>query len=333
MNARDAFRKTVSGLAAERPVFLPIVYRLAARIDQTPVMDMSADATAYANALEGAYKLLHQDAIVTSFDDTIEKELFGAEVDWPDEYGPAAVTGWSACDFTRVSPENSWRFSALLDAVQRLVQTRGRETAIVGVVTGPCSLGLELSEHARPEKEYGHDEIVAAAGTLLGKIVRAYGEAKVDALIIREDPAGARFFTELAAREKIYRDAYATLFNLLRFYNVAGLLMVKHARTGDLPDTIEKLRPNGLILDSQELCGQDLTALAEMSRKQKLAIGLPVPLTNPEAASARLQICQGFLAANPTPGFFYVSDGEVPPDVPLELLNDISTRITSGAES
>jgi hypothetical protein len=74
-----------------RPVFVPIVYRLAARIEQTPLIDMVADATTYANVLDGAWKLLKPDAIIANFNPGLEAEIFGCRVDWPGDYDPPAI--------------------------------------------------------------------------------------------------------------------------------------------------------------------------------------------------------------------------------------------------
>jgi hypothetical protein len=63
-----------------------------------------------------------------------------------------------------------------------------------------------------------------------------------------------------------------------------------------------------------------------------MAIGLPLPLTDPDKAAARLQVYDDFIIKNKPGGFFYTSDGEVPPDISLENLCDITGRTKGTTE-
>lgn len=329
MNAREAFKKTIATTAGpERPVFVPLVYRLAARIDQTPLMDAAADATVYANLLEGAWKLLRQDAITLSFDETLEAEVFGAMVDWPGEYEAPAVTGWLPTGLTAASIENSFRWSVLIEVTKRLVQTRGRDTAILGVVTGPVSLAALLKTHTGLDREYSFEELVALAGGLLAKEISSFGETKVDGIILREDPLGENYFQTFQENGKACRDAYTTLFNLTRFYNQAGLLLVRGGGLDDLASLAEQAGPAGLVLTGLDPDDAALQRLADLSAARKMAVGLPLPFTEPAAAEARLQRYEDFIRQHPAPGFFYTSDGELPPEVPMESIRDLTGRLT-----
>jgi hypothetical protein len=327
MNSLDGFKKTMQVANNGRPVFVPIVYRLAARIEQTPLFDMVSDPTIYTNVLEGAFKLLNQDAIITSFDPTLEAEIFGCRVEWQFDYDLPAVSGWMEREFSGASLENSHRLAVLLESTKRLIQTRGREVAIVGVMTGPCSLSRDIAANAAPDREYPFEEIVALAGGQLSKYARGLGELKVDSIIIREDLLGEKYYEEFLAHEKAYTAAYATLFNLTRFYNLAGLLMVKGGKLEDLAVIVQKLSPSGLMLTCQELDESGLNFLKNLSNSRKMAIGLPLPLTEPDKAAARLQVYEDFILKNKPGGFFYTSEGEVPPDISLENLRDIAGRI------
>jgi hypothetical protein len=318
MNSREAFRKTMQLGNPGRPVFAPIVYRLAARIEQTPLLEMVSDPTAYANILDGAWKLLGQDAILTSFDATLEAEFFGCPVDFPGDY-ETPVADWSGCNITAAKIENSGRLPVLLEATKRLVQTRGKEVAIIGAITGPCSLAANAGGAS--------SAAIPAVADLLARLTRAVCEAKVDALIIREDPLGEGFYPRFMAQEKACAAAYATLLNLTRFYNVAGLLMVKTPKLDDIATITEKVRPAGLILSGRPVSQADLVYLKELSALHKIAVGLPLSLAEPQALAGQLQIYEDFISRHKPGGFFYTSDGELPPDISLEGLRDITSRI------
>jgi hypothetical protein len=333
MNSRDAFRRTMQAANPGRPVFVPVVYRLAARIEQVPLADMVSDATAYANVLDGAWKLLGQDAIVTNFDPGLEAEIFGCRLDWPGDYDLPVASGWTECDPAAASVESSGRVPVMLEAMKRLVQTRGREVAIVGVISGPCSLARTIEEHAAPDRGYPFEEMIALAGGQLTKLTRAIGEVKVDGLIIREDLLGGKYYAEFLAHEKAYQAVYATLFNLTRFYNVAGLVMVREQNLADLAALVKKIGPNGLVLGGPGLSEADLTYLKDFSSSRKIAIGLPLTFTDRDEAIAQLQTYEDFISRYRPGGFFYTSGGEVPPDIPLEAIRDIAGRIRGVPES
>ena len=332
MNSRDVFKKTMQATNTGQPVFVPIVYRLAARIEQTPLLDMVLDPTTYTNVLEGAFKLLKQDAIITSFDPTLEAEIFGCQVEWQDGYELPVVSGWSDCELSGATMENSGRLPVLLETTKRLIQTRGREAAIIGTMTGPCSLARSIVVNTVPEREYRFEEIVTLVSGQLIKYARDLGEVKIDAIIIREDLLGEKYYEEFLAHEKEYTAAYATLFNLTRFYNLAGLLMVKGGKLEDLADLVRKLGPSGLMLTGQELDEAGLNFLEELSASRKMAVGLPLPLDDPDMAVNRLKMYEDFVSNNKPGGFFYISDGEVPPGISLEDLHDIAGRIKGVSE-
>lgn len=332
MNSRDGFKKTMQVANNGRPVFVTIVYRLAARIEQAPLFDMVSDPTIYTNVLEGAFKLLNQDGIITNFDPTLEAEIFGCQVEWQDDYDLPAVSGWADCEFSGVSLENSQRLAVLLETTKRLIQTRGREMAIIGTMIGPCSLALNVRDNASPDRECPFDEIVTLTGGQLAKYARCLGEVKVDAIIIREDFLGEKYYEEFLAHEKAYTAVYATIFNLTRFYNLAGLLMVKGGKLEDLAVIVREINPGGLVLTGQEIDESGLNFLKNLSDSRKMAIGLPLPLTEPDKTTARLQVYEDFILKNKPGGFFYTSDGEVPPDIPIENLREITGRIKGVSE-
>ena len=142
-----------------------------------------------------------------------------------------------------------------------------------------------------------------------------------------ESSRPALSYAELLAQEKAYTAVYATLFNLTRFYNMAGLLMVKGQKIEDLAALSKKLAPPGLILSGQRLNQKDLAYLKELSASQKLAVGLPLTLEDPEAVAGQTKSYEDFINQHRPGGFFYTSDGEVPPEIPLETFHATVSRI------
>jgi hypothetical protein len=327
MNSRDRFRSTIQVMNAGRPVFLPLIYGLAARIEQVPLMDMVLDPTYYANLLDGAYKLLKHDAIITNFDPSLEAEIFGAQVEWKSDYDLPQITDWASCGLETASLETSGRIPIMLEAIKRLVQTRGKEAAIVGAVTGPCSLARMIADKAKLEKEYQFEEVIALTGNQLTKLVRSLCDAKVDAILIREDLLGENYRTEWLAREKPYTGIYTTIFNLTKFYNISALLMVRGPELSAIEEIGKKLRPGGIVLSGMPINRDGLVLLKNMSDALKLAIGLPIPLVDPAEMLSRFAVLDEFANQSKPKGFFYTSDGEIFPQISLEVISDLVTRI------
>jgi len=186
MNSKTAFRNTFKLSNAERPVFVPFIYGLAARIAQLPLRDMTADAAYYSHALEDAADLFNGDGIVNSFDATIEAEAFGCAVDWPGDYTAPRVSGCGEAQPREVKPEESPRLQARLETTKRVVISRGRDLAVIGVLTGPVWLVKMLTD----EKIGRTETAIPLVGNLLMKLVKSLGELRVDAVFFREDSGG-----------------------------------------------------------------------------------------------------------------------------------------------
>jgi hypothetical protein len=333
MNSKDAFKNTLKVMHAGRPVFIPIIYRLAARIEQIPLRDMQTDSTYYANLLEGAYKLLQPDAIITNFDSSLEAELFGCQVNWQGEYDLPEVEDWSVCNLETAGVDISARIPIMLEAVKRLVLTQGKQTAIAGVITGPVALTKIVSEKTGSFQGKKIEDIISLTGNQLIKLTKSICETKVDAVIIREEIAGEKYLEDLIANDKAYSAIYTTIFNLLKFYNIFSLLVVKEKDLEKVLVIGQKLKPNGIILNNLKFERNDLISLQSWSDSQKIAVGLALPVSEVAELPGYFKLINEYVEQNKPKGFFYTTQGEVPPDIPLEGLRGLIAQIKGVTES
>jgi hypothetical protein len=325
MSSKTRFRNTFKLMNGERPVFVPFVYGLAAKMEQLPLEDMVTEAGEYSHAVEGAFELFGYDGIVTGWDSTLEAEAFGAEVDWTGDYAPPQIGDTSGVGLREVEPAASPRIAAMLEATRRIVMTRGKDTAIIGTVTGPVSLVHLLAEGAG-----GVETLIPLAGNLLMKVVKGLCELRVDAVFIREDVVGAGYRESLTARQAPFAAIYSTLFNLVRHYNGFPVLVVREMEPDFIPDLHRLLAPSGLALLGKGIDDAYLAKLYELSSSLKLAFGLPLPVGDVEAARKQHAAASAFIGGHMPTGFFYVSDGEVPHDTPPDNLHDLMAEINSG---
>jgi SAM-dependent methyltransferase len=325
MSSKTAFRNTVKVMNREKPVFIPFVYGFAARMGQLPLQEMASDASYYSHSLEEVWELFKYDGIVNNFDATIEAELFGCEAAWPGDYAPPEVTDCSRVELRQVNPEANYRIQAMLEATKRIIVSRGKDTAIIGTVTGPVSLAKTLTG----DKDTGIEEAVPLIGDLLKKLVMKLGDLRVDAVFFREDLTGTGYGDKLLSHEKLYADVYTTLFNLVRHYNSLPVLIVKDTAKEFINDLHRILAPSGIILLGSRLNDDDLAFLHQLSDSLKVSFGLPLPLQDTTGLREQYDVINRYMSQHNPAGFFYVSDGDVPYDMSPETLHELITKIRS----
>jgi hypothetical protein len=330
MNAKVAFKNTIQGKNESGLLFIPFAYGLAAKMANITLRQMVGDPTYYAYSLEGAYKLFHYHAIINHFDTSIEAESCGCQLEWRGEFEPPVVT--SGCDIFRVGPEDfvkSGRIPVLLEMSKRLVMSLGREIAIVGVLTGPCSLMNLLQGKAIAAGKDDAQDAISLAGSLLTRFVRSLCELRVDAIFVREDLLGKNFYEELLRHRDSYKAIYATLFNIIRAYNSYPLVILKELSLEAIGDLHALLKPRGIVLCGRRLDEGDLIFLKDLSDSLKMCFGLPLPVGvgDQDDLWNQMGVIQSFVKKHGPKGFFYTSDGEIPHQVPLDTVHDLISRL------
>jgi len=323
MNSKTAFRNTFKLMNGERPVFVPFVYGLAARLGQIPLQEMISDATYYTHLLEDACELFGYDGIVNNYDATIEAEVFDCEIEWPDDYNAPRITGCSQVELREINPEESIRIQVLLETTKRTVMSKGKDVAIIGVLTGPCSLVKTLTD----DKGGDTGSAIAAVGGFITKLVKSLCELRVDGIFFREDPLNSGYREVLLANSKPYTDTYATLFNMVKHYNGFPALIVRNMEPGFITELYEMTKPSGLILLGRKVSNYDMAYLQKLADSLKIAFGLPLQTGKQAELMEQYAVIGQFVSEHKPTGFFYVSDGEIPSDTPAEVLHGLISEM------
>lgn len=323
MNSKTAFRNTFKLLNSERPVFVPFVYGLAAKLAQLPLEEMTSDAGYYTHSLEDACELFKYDGIINNFDATIEAGLCGCELEWPDDYTSPRVTSCRQLEPDEVNPEESSRIQVLLETTKRIAMSRGKDVAVIGILTGPCSLVKTLTG----DKNNKIESIIPQVGGLLTKLAKSLCELRVDAVFFREDLLDNGYRDELLAHSKPYTDVYGTLFNLIKYYNCSPGFIMKNIELDFISELHGMIQPGGLILLGRKVSSDDMTYLHELSGSLKIAFGLPLPMENPDESESQFTVISRFVSSHKPTGFFYVSEGEIPHDMPLETIHNLIAKM------
>lgn len=330
MNVKVAFKNTLQGRNEGPLLFVPFMYGLAAKIANISLKEMVWDPTYYACSLEGTYKLFHYNAIVNNFDTSIEAESCGCELEWRGEFDNPIIS--KSCDFFRLEPEDfikRGRIPILLEVSKRLVISMGREIAIVGVLMGPCSLVKIIQGRAMGTEKDDIRDAISFVGSFLTRFVRSLCELKMDAFFIREDLLGKNFLEELSRYKDLYKAIYTTLFNIIKAYSSYPLLILKELSLEMIKDLHVLLKPSGVVLCGKRLSEGDLVYLKDLSDSLKMCFGLPLPVGAGSQNDLwdQLAVIKSFVTKHGPKGFFYVSDGEIPYHMPLEIFHDLMGQL------
>jgi hypothetical protein len=327
MTPKATFRNTLQLKNNDRRVFLPFLYGLAAKVTQLSLKEMAYDPTYYAHSLEASHKLFQLDALVNCYDSSIEAESCGCGITWNGNLGSPNLVG-EIGEIRNLTSEKfltSGRIPIVLEATKRLVISLGRETAIVAVVSGPCTLARTLQQHCALFEDSLMAEHVSHVGTLITGLARALSELKVDALFFREDVIGETLWEEIEPYRAIYCSIYRTLFNIVKFYNASPVLVVRDLPLDSLKALCEVLKPGGVVALGQHFRRPDLPSLKGLSDSLRVSFGLPLPIESEgeEVLRVQLENTESFLRECGPNGFFYTTDGEVCSDVPFETMHDL----------
>lgn len=219
-------------------LFLPLVYRLAARLEQMGWDEFSNDPASASFALRSAQRLFGLSALVAHFRVGVEAEACGADLgrDEAGEWRQAA----SPADPSALTEQALGRppLAQALDLASRLSEELRGLVETVGVLTGPRTLRGLFS--APPP----------GLGPFYAVLARAYAERGARALLVVEDPrvaSGPGGPAErrasitadggsLASSRSAEEDArtLAPMLNVARYFRLPTLLL-DHAASGPAP--------------------------------------------------------------------------------------------------
>jgi uroporphyrinogen decarboxylase len=308
---------------------VPFVYSLAAKIAQMPLGDMVHEPAYFANSLEASYKLFKYDGITNAFDSTIEAEAIGCQIAWAGDYGlPTVIKG---CDLNQPTINDltkSNRLSILLEVTKRLGITLGKEIALIGVVTGPLSLTrsligeFEVASGLNGQRSE-NQKALSLSSEFLKRYVKDLCESGIDAVFFREEITGISSLANLA----LVKDIYATLFNIIRYYNGFPLLVVRNFELEGITKLHELLKPSGLVLCGNKLCEDSLRYLKKLAESLSICFGLPIPISDQMESGEMLGLLHDFILKSQARGFFYTTDGEISPNIDIGALHNIADRM------
>lgn len=225
----------LEGIAPPRPLFLPIVFSHAARIENVPLGSFLTNPTKISNSIRQVRARLRSDGVTCYFDPFLESEALGAKVEWPVDDRPPSlrwlegpVAGESLESRSTTPPEKAGRVPVAVEVIRRLKTMLRAGGLLMAAVTGPLTEAASLAQldiEGAPDRLQLPESALDLATTAVTGIATAFLEAGASAILIREDflPAmSEEAFADWCSRLR-------PIINIVRFYRALPILVLGHA--------------------------------------------------------------------------------------------------------
>jgi uroporphyrinogen decarboxylase-like protein len=232
-NPRQVVKGILEGIAPPRPLFLPIVFSLGARIENLPLRNFLSNPTKISNALRQIRTHLRSDGVTCYFDPLLEAEALGGALDW-DAQGQRPSLRWPQPGETGDLPDGlrspdeaakGGRVPVAVEVIARLKPLVRGQSLLMAGVTGPFTLAALLTQtkDANGNLDRAPDAAVLdLACEVTAAVARALVEAGADAIFIHEQVLPL-LTAETAAQ---WATRLATTINIIRFYEALPVLLL-----------------------------------------------------------------------------------------------------------
>jgi hypothetical protein len=232
-NPRLAVKGILEGIAPPRPLFLPIVFSLGARIENLSLRSFLSNPTKISNALRQIRAHLRSDGVTCYFDPLLEAEALGGALVW-DAQGQRASLHWPQPGGIGDLPDGlpspdeaakGGRVPVAVEVIARLKPLVRGQSLLMAGVTGPFTLAALLTQTKDTNGNLDRSPDGAAldlAGEVTAAVARAFVEAGADAIFIHERVLPL-LTAETAAQ---WARRLATTINIIRFYEALPVLLL-----------------------------------------------------------------------------------------------------------
>lgn len=322
IDSREVVKDLLQGTAPPRPLFLPIVFSLGARIENLPLQSFLTNPTKITNALRQIRTHLRSDGVSCYFDSFLELEALGATLDWqasdkPSVRWPTNPNRGELPDGLR-SPEElpkSGRVPVAVEVIRRLKSLLRDEPLLMAGISGPFTLAarlLQVDPNAALEVRASRNALELGSAAI-ASISTAFLEAGANIIFIREEMFPA------ADHLSDWTSLLATTINIVRFYGaIPVLLLVTDSK--NLEPILQQ--PSDCIV-CPELQGNtpEQCDAFENLAPAKLGIAIPVSANTPpveDSANYEQDLCNVISRFHPA---IVTTAGDIPVTTDLKRLN------------
>jgi Uroporphyrinogen decarboxylase (URO-D) len=232
LTPRHILKGLLQGTAPPRPLFLPIVFSLGAKVENLKLPAFLANATKITNALRQIRTHLRSDGVACYFDPYLEAVALGATLQYAPNDQPPALQWPHPTEIGELpenlrSPEdaaNNPRVAVAVEVIQRLKSLLRDEPLLCAGVTGPFTLAAHLADlrpaDAPPREDFSDAALELAAATIT-QIATKFVEAGANVIFIQENICPVLSAEHCDA----WAASLAPAFNIIRFYEALPVLL------------------------------------------------------------------------------------------------------------
>ncbi|MGA7853797.1 MAG: uroporphyrinogen decarboxylase family protein [Candidatus Acidiferrales bacterium] len=221
---RQTLKDLLQGTPPRHPLFLPILFNLGAKIENTPLPAYLTNPTKISSAQRQIRARVRSDGVACYFDPNLEAEALGATLEWSED-NQSAAAHWPQ---NLRSPEEAAkhpRVTAAAEVIHRLKSLLRDEPLLLAGVSGPFTLAARLTQQSGRESissDNLQDSAVELAAATITQIAIKLVEAGADVIFIREDLLPA--LTPQTA--ETWASTLAPAINIIRFYQALPVLQI-----------------------------------------------------------------------------------------------------------
>jgi uroporphyrinogen-III decarboxylase len=320
-------KSLLQGNPQPRPLIVPIVFALGAKIENLSFRAYLDNPTKISNALRQIRTQLRTDGVSCYFDPLLEAEALGGAPEW-DEANQTCKIRWPEpaqkgdLPTHLHSPEeaaNSSRVRAAVEVIRRLNSLVRDEPLLMAGVSGPFTLaarlaGIDLGA-MRQEQEPSESALEVAAAAIT-KIASAFVDAGANLIFIQE-----RTLPFLSSHKcQNWASLLTPLFNIVRFYEALPVLHISGESATAENVEVMLQQPWDAVLCS---ASEEFIARAR-GRDENLMFGCSVPLEALEASESSAARSLELSGIKPT---LVTTEGDVPVTADLKRLMSVFDSI------
>jgi hypothetical protein len=302
---RAMIRAMLEGEPLSRPLLVPIVFRLAARLENLSLRAFQSSPTKIANALRQIRNTLGLDGVSCYFDPFLEAEALGCQLDWNAEESSCAIRA-GAVDQVEAhkalpSAEEAvtrGRIPVACDVLRRLkMMLQGAPALMVGV-TAPLALSAQLRQGGCVSGLETTEVDDFAAG-VTAKVSTNFLEAGASVVFLDEDCALVEDVPRWAAM-------LAPIVNIIRFYEALPVLLFRGTPSPDLIAALDASCEGAISPGVVDL----VSGAASRSSGGGWVVSLPAACFLPQATGGSVGNALSSLAQDPELDMV-TSDGDI----------------------
>jgi len=226
---RRMVKAWLKGEPPSRPLLMPILFSLGARIENLTLENFQRNPTKISNALRQIRSVIEVDGLTCYFDPVLEMDALGLRREWQAD-GSWATSAPVIAEVDELrqklnspdSLENKGLIPVACDVLRRVKAIIKDEPALMIRVSGPITVARQLCGEPVGSTSQFPQDLVQFSSEVTASVARTFAAAGADVILLAEDlEAGLP-----GANFEWYSSLLAPVVNVVRFYEALPVLLL-----------------------------------------------------------------------------------------------------------